>query len=56
MTFVVVKIIIQISDGENDGSESSVQESSRLVRLSQHSIHRDLMKRRSQISAQLDTV
>ena len=57
MTFVVVKIIIQISDGENDGSESSVQESSRpLVCLLQHSIHRDLMKSRSQISAQVDAL
>jgi hypothetical protein len=57
MTFVVVKIIIQISGGENDGSESSVQESSRLqVRLLQHSIHRDLMKSRSQISAQMDAL
>jgi hypothetical protein len=35
--FVVVKIIIQISGGQSDGSESSVQESSRLlVRLLQH--------------------
>jgi hypothetical protein len=57
MTFAVVKIIIQISDGENDSSESSVQESSQpLVRLLQHSTHRDLMKSRSQTSAQVDAL
>jgi hypothetical protein len=58
--FVVVKIVIQISGGQSDGSESSVpenaQESQLLVRLLQHSIHRDLMKSRSQISSQLDAV
>jgi hypothetical protein len=55
--FVVVLIVIQIPGGQSDGSESSVQESSQLlVRLLQHSIHRDLMKSRLQISAQLDAV
>ena len=50
--FVVVQIIIQISGGQSDGSESAgVQESSQLlVHLLQHSIHCESWSNEEQVA------
>ena len=49
--FVVVQIIIQISGGQSDGSESGVQESSQLlVHLLQHSIHCESWSNEEQVA------